>query len=97
MAAAEDPGSFSEGQRFTEDRLDSWKDIASYLRRSERTVRRWEHTLRLPVHRLPGAKRATVFALKSELDDWWQACDRETGESAADGPHPGERHSRAPA
>src|SRR6266478_8074277 len=24
------------------DRLDSWKEIAAYLRRDERTVRRWE-------------------------------------------------------
>jgi hypothetical protein len=24
------------------DRLDSWKEIAAYLKRDERTVRRWE-------------------------------------------------------
>jgi len=34
-----------------EDRLDSWKEIAAYLDRSERTVRRWESSEGLPVHR----------------------------------------------
>jgi hypothetical protein len=57
-----------------QDRLDSWKEIASYLHRSDKTVRRWEHTLGLPVHRLPHQSRASVYALKSELDAWWQQC-----------------------
>ena len=35
-----------------EDRLDSWKEIASYLGRSIRTVQQWERTEELPVHRL---------------------------------------------
>src|SRR5437867_9654696 len=34
------------------DRLDSWKEIAAYLRRSPRTVQRWERQEGLPVHRL---------------------------------------------
>ena len=39
------------------DRLDSWKEIAAYLNRSERTVRRWEASEELPVHRLQHDKR----------------------------------------
>ena len=35
-----------------EDRLGSWKEIAAYLKCSERTVRRWEQG-GLPVHRHP--------------------------------------------
>ena len=31
--------------------LESWKQIAAYLDRSERTVRRWEASEGLPVHR----------------------------------------------
>jgi WD40-like Beta Propeller Repeat len=54
----------------SDGRLDSWKEIANYLRRSERTVRRWEQTTGLPIHRLP-QKRASVYAFRSELDAWW--------------------------
>jgi len=51
-------------------RLDSWKEIAAYLRRSERTVKRWEQERGLPTHRLPGKGRSSVFAYASELDEW---------------------------
>ena len=34
-----------------EDRLDSWKKIASYLKRDVSTVQRWERREVLPVHR----------------------------------------------
>jgi hypothetical protein len=52
------------------DRLDSWKAIAVYLNRGERTVRRWEIELGLPIHRLPGKRGASVFAYKGEIDAW---------------------------
>lgn len=55
------------------DRLDSWKAIAAYLRRTERTARRWEQTERLPVHRLQHQERSSVYAFKSELDTWLAA------------------------
>jgi WD40-like Beta Propeller Repeat len=54
-------------------RLDSWKEISSYLRRSERTVRRWEDTEELPVHRLHHEKRGSVFAYTGELDAWLES------------------------
>jgi TolB-like protein/Flp pilus assembly protein TadD len=52
------------------DRLDSWKEIATYLRRDVRTVQRWEKTEKLPVHRHVHEKQGTVYAFKSEVDDW---------------------------
>jgi hypothetical protein len=52
------------------DRLDSWKEIASYLGRDLRTVRRWERERFLPVHRVPGRGRAAVYAFRSEIDEW---------------------------
>ena len=55
------------------DRLDSWKEIAAYLRRSERTVRRWEQTEGLPTRRHEHHRRASVYAYRSELDQWWEA------------------------
>jgi tetratricopeptide (TPR) repeat protein len=55
------------------DRLESWKEIASYLNRSERTVRRWEDKEGLPIHRLQHDKRGSVYAFASELDAWRQS------------------------
>jgi tetratricopeptide (TPR) repeat protein len=52
------------------DRLESWKEIAAYLNRSERTVRRWEAHEGLPVHRLQHDKRGSVYAYARELDAW---------------------------
>jgi Tol biopolymer transport system component len=51
-------------------RLVSWKEISSYLGRSERTVRRWEETEELPVHRHHHEKGGSVYAYASELDAW---------------------------
>jgi eukaryotic-like serine/threonine-protein kinase len=51
-------------------RLDSWKEIAQYFGRYERTVQRWELKWGLPVHRLPKAKSGGVFAYTDELDAW---------------------------
>ncbi len=53
------------------DRLDSWKEIASYLKRGTRTVQRWEREEGLPVHRLVHDKLGSVYAYRSELDSWW--------------------------
>ena len=50
-------------------RLDSWKEIAAFLGRDERTVNRWEKELGLPVHRLPGTK-GRVYAYTEELSAW---------------------------
>jgi Predicted integral membrane protein len=58
------------------DRLDSWKEIAVYLNRSVRTVRRWEHEEGLPVHRHLHRSQASVYADKLEIDAWRQAGSR---------------------
>jgi tetratricopeptide (TPR) repeat protein len=50
-------------------RLDSWKEIAVFFGRDERTVNRWEKDLGLPVHRLPGT-RGRVYAYTDELSNW---------------------------
>ena len=55
-----------------EDRLDSWKEIAAYLRRGVRTVRRWEREEGLPVHRHVHRVLGTVYAYKSEIERWRQ-------------------------
>jgi hypothetical protein len=50
--------------------LERWKAIASYLGRTEKTCRRWEHELGLPIHRLEDSPKAQVFAYTDELDRW---------------------------
>ena len=70
-----------------EGRLDSWKEIAAYLKRSVRTVQRWEREEGLTVHRRGSAPNTRnheaynkannnrtikqVFAYRSEIDAWW--------------------------
>lgn len=60
-------------QLSSQERLDSWKEIAAYLRRGPRTVQRWEQELGLPVHRLTSSPRGQVFAYKPELEAWWNS------------------------
>jgi len=54
-------------------RLDSWKEIAAFFERDERTVRRWEKENALPVRRVPGGAKGRVFAYESELRQWLSA------------------------
>lgn len=52
----------------SDDRLNSWKGIAAYLERNERTAMRWAQQHRLPVHHI--REHGSVFAYKSEIDAW---------------------------
>jgi len=62
------------------DRLDSWKEIASYLRREVRTVQLWEKREGLPIHRHFHKSLGSVFALRSEIDRWKRQVSRESDE-----------------
>jgi len=53
-----------------DDQLDSWKEIAAYLKRGVRTVQHWEREAGLPVRRLATKKRGAVYAYKREIDAW---------------------------
>jgi hypothetical protein len=50
--------------------LQSWKEIACYMKRGVRTVQRWEHEAALPVRRHGAGRRSAVFAFPSEIDQW---------------------------
>jgi tetratricopeptide (TPR) repeat protein len=63
-------------------RLDGWKDIATYLGKAERTVKRWEADRGLPIHRVPGGGRASVYAYGVELDEWLKSSNIAEPESA---------------
>ena len=70
-------------------RLDSWKEIAAYLKRGARTVQRWEREEGLPVHRLPHEKLGSVYAYSAELDAWWSSRAAElSDDQRAAGPAP---------
>jgi Tol biopolymer transport system component len=57
-------------ERPLEDRLDSWKEIASYLKRDVTTVQRWEKREGMPVHRHLHDRMGSVYASRAELDAW---------------------------
>ena len=51
-------------------RLDGWKAIGNFLGRDRTTAIRWTKERGLPVHRVPGGRTGTVYALPDELSDW---------------------------
>lgn len=53
-------------------RLDSWKEIAAYLKRDVTTAQRWEKREGMPVHRHLHDRSGSVYAFTSELDAWLQ-------------------------
>jgi Tol biopolymer transport system component len=53
-----------------DERLESWKAIAAYLKRDVTTVQRWERREGMPVHRHVHDKQGSVYAFRSELDAW---------------------------
>lgn len=55
------------------NRLDSWKEIAAYLKRDVTTVQRWEKREGMPVHRHLHDRIGSVYAFTSELDAWQQS------------------------
>ncbi len=61
--------------RRTDQRLDTWKEIGAFFGRDERTVKRWEDQRGLPVHRVPGSGRGSVYAYASELSEWLKTAD----------------------
>jgi len=62
-------------RRRTDQRLNSWKSIGAFFERDERTVKRWERLRGLPVHRIPGAGRSSVYAYTGELTEWLKTTD----------------------
>ncbi len=54
----------------SEDRLDSWKEIAAYLNRDVTTVQRWEKREGMPIHRHLHERMGSVYAFRAELDAW---------------------------
>jgi Tol biopolymer transport system component len=71
-------------ERPLEDRLDSWKEIASYLKRDVTTVQRWEKREGMPVHRHLHDSMGSVYASRVELDAWMRSRKPRTGQEEAE-------------
>ena len=69
--------------RGVHDRLDSWKEIAAYLKREVRTVQRWEKNLRLPVRRLAHQKGPHCPIVSTQADTPRSAFVRDLSASAS--------------
>src|SRR5688500_8438683 len=79
-----------------QQRIDSWKESARYLRRDVTTAIRWGRERGLPVHRVPGGKLSRVFAYSNELDEWLRRSAEETLEPVARAPEPAAVSSASP-
>ena len=72
-----------------DDRLDSWKEIAAYLKRDVTTVQRWEKREEMPVHRHLHDRIGSVYASRADLDAWMRSRNLRTGqENGGDAPLP---------
>lgn len=67
------------------ERLNSWKEIADYLRISVRTAQRWERSEGLPVHRHQHDASSTVYANRAELVSWLTTRHADRDISSSDG------------
>lgn len=72
------------------ERLDSWKAVAKYLKRDLATVRRWEKTLGLPIHRV-GRTGRSVFAYAHEIEEWLHTARPAPAALELPTPHPASR------
>ena len=68
----------------SEDRLDSWKEIAAYLKRDVRTVQRWEKREEMPVHRHLHDRIGSVYASRADLDAWMRSRNLRSGQENED-------------
>src|SRR6187401_1810050 len=84
-----------------EGRLDSWKEIATYLNRDVTTVQRWEKREAMPVHRHQHDRMGSVYAFRTELDAWVRSRNlrsaQETPPAAPAIPEPSPRRARSTA
>ena len=67
-------------ERPPEDRLDSWKEIAAYLKRDVTTVQRWEKREGMPVHRHLHDRMGSVYASRTDLDAWMRRRNLRAGQ-----------------
>ena len=70
MGGADDTGHDPRHDPPSNDRLESWKEIATHVGKDVKTVQRWEKRAGLPVHRHTEGRVLNVHAYRSEIDTW---------------------------
>ena len=96
MSDPPSPGSPPPFDRPPDERLDSWKEIAAYMKRDVTTVQRWEKREGMPVHRHVHEKMGSVYAFRTELDVWaGRRSPALVDEPVHTGPRPGEERPAA--
>jgi len=60
------------------DRLESWKEIAAFIGRDERTAMRWAKGHGMPVRRAPGHSKGRVYASRGEISRWLEGQAQES-------------------
>jgi len=91
-----EPPSVSRLSEGPADRLDSWKDIATYLKRDVSTVQRWEKREGMPVHRHLHDRLGSVYAFRAELDAWSESRSLRVGREDDLGAAPPAHHLESP-
>ena len=71
-SSIQEPNGHGSPQK-SHERLDSWKEVAQFFRREVRTVQMWEKKEGLPIRRQQHSKLGSIFAFRSELEQWWAA------------------------
>lgn len=81
------------GTKDTNGRLDGWKEISGWLKRSVRTAQRWERDYGLPIHR-QGPEGELIFAFHDELEAWVRAGKSQVQLRQRDVPAPSSERER---
>jgi tetratricopeptide (TPR) repeat protein len=71
--------------RTAKTRLTTWKEVAAFFGKTERTVMRWEAERGLPVRRLPGKARSGIYADVAELEAWLRGAGAAPADALAAG------------
>jgi Tol biopolymer transport system component len=74
-----------QSEKPLEDRLDSWKEIAAYLKRDVTTVQRWEKREGMPIHRHLHDRMGSVYASRADLDAWMRTRNLQAAQQNGNG------------
>jgi hypothetical protein len=66
------------------DELRSWKDIAVFIHRDQRTAMRWAKERGMPIRRVPGGARGRVYGSRAEISAWMASGQSEDHEGTID-------------
>jgi hypothetical protein len=65
-----------------DERLESWKEIAAYLKKGVRTVQRWDQTEGLPIRRMGQDRSGFVIRLQKRARSMVARAEPPSGRSA---------------